>query len=96
MDNFAKEQAGIEEHLPHLRAELSEIRETADEIDGWLALISRYTDIETLDRAIVVGLIDRMTVSERVKAYGRQMQELNIEYRFIGNLLQDTKKEGIA
>jgi hypothetical protein len=95
MDSFTKEQAGIEERLPRLREEFSNIRETTDKIGGWLSLISSYTDIETLDRAIVTGLIDSITVSERNKASGRQTQELSIEYRFIGNLLQNAS-EGIA
>ncbi|MDR3277845.1 MAG: DUF4368 domain-containing protein [Oscillospiraceae bacterium] len=34
-----------------------------------------------------------ISVSERVKVNGKQTQELEIEYRFIGNLLQNAAED---
>ena len=93
MGNFSKEQAELEERLPRLRQELESIQETTEEIDDWLSLISQYMELETLDRATVMELIESITVSERVKKYGERTQELEIKYRFIGNLPQDAKKD---
>ena len=93
MGDFAKEQAEIEERLPRLRRELDGIREAAGEIEDWLSLIGEYLELETLDRATVTGLIESITVFERVKQDGKQTQELEIEYRFIGNLLQNAKED---
>jgi hypothetical protein len=95
MSGFAEEQTAIEERLPQLRRKLDGIRETTGEIEDWLSLIGGYMKLETLDRATVTGLIESITVSERTKKYGRQTQEIEIQYRFIGNLLTDAK-EGIA
>ncbi len=74
-----------------------------EKINNQLPIISRYTEIETLDRAIVPELIDNITVSERTKVNGEWYQTIEIEYRFIGNLLNDEqslnegkKKEDIA
>ena len=40
-----------------------------------------------------MGLIENITVSERTKQYGRNTQELEIEYRFIKNLLTNAKED---
>ena len=93
MDGFVKEQNEIEERLPCLCRELDGLQETVGEIEDWLSLIGSCVDIETLDRATVVGLIERVTVSERVKQYGRQQQELEITYRFINNISLETKED---
>jgi len=93
MGDFTKEQAAIEERLPKLRRELDGIQETANEIDDWLSLIISYTELETLDRDTVTGLIENITVSERTKQYGRNSQEIEIEYRFIKNLLTNAKED---
>ena len=52
-------------------------------------------NLETIDRAIVLGLIESIIVSERVKIDGKQHQELEINYRIIGNLPNNAKKDGI-
>jgi len=93
MNGFVKEQTEIEERLPCLRRELEELRDTVGEIENWLSLISDYMELEILDRATVTELIETITVSERVKQDGKQTQELEIQYRFIGNLLQKTKED---
>lgn len=93
MGDFTKEQAALEAELPQLRAELANIRETTGEIADWLSLISSFMELNTLDRATVTGLIEIISVSERVKVNGKQTQELEIEYRFIGNLLQNAAED---
>jgi DNA invertase Pin-like site-specific DNA recombinase len=93
MAGFVKEQAEIEKRLPCLRQRFEELRETTGEIEDWLSLVGSYMELESLDRAIVTGLIESITVSERVKQDGRQTQELEIQYRFIGSLLQNAKED---
>jgi DNA invertase Pin-like site-specific DNA recombinase len=91
MDGFVREQAEIEERLPCLRHRFEELRETTGEIENWLSLIGSYMELEALNRDVVSGLIESIAVSERVKQDGRQTQELEIQYRFIGNLLLNTQ-----
>jgi hypothetical protein len=91
ISDYAKERAEIEGRLPWLHRELDTIQETTNEIDRWLSLIGGFIDLETLDRATVMELVESIIVSERVKEDGKQTQELEIEYRFIGNLLQNAK-----
>jgi len=94
--DLTKEQLEIADNLPRLRRELDLLKETTGEVEEWLDLIERCMDIETLDRETVTGLIDRITVSERVKVDGKSTQELEISYRFIGNLLSDAKEDAAS
>jgi len=93
MSDFTKEKTAIEERLPQLRRELDGIQETTGEIDDWLSLIISYMEVETLDREMITGLIENITVTERDKQYGRNTQEIEIEYRFIKNLLTNAKED---
>jgi len=95
MGDFTKEKTAIEERLPGLRRELDSIQETTGEINDWLSLIISYMEIETLDREMITGLIENITVTERDKQFDRKTQEIEIEYRFIKNLLTN-EKESIA
>ena len=92
MGDFTREQTEIEERLPKLRRELDGIQETAGEINEWLSLIISYMELERLDREMVTGLIENITVTEREKQYGKKTQEIEIEYRFIKNLLTNAKE----
>lgn len=100
MEDFLKEQSDLENQIPRLHDELEQISTATDEVNEWLNLISDFTNIETLTRAIVCELIESITVSDRQKVNGKWEQSIDIRYRFIGNLLQDeetgAKKENIA
>lgn len=95
MNDFTKEQAELESKLPKLRYELESINETTGSIDEWLDLISQYDNLTKLDRDVVLGLIESITVSERDKSYSRHTQEITIEYRFIKDLLTEKKKDKV-
>ena len=93
MDGYTKEQTEIEKKLPPLWQELDCLQDTAGEIESWIALVERYMNLDTLDRATVMGLIDHITVAERVKQDGKTAQNISIQYRFIGNLPQNTNED---
>ena len=93
MNDFSVEEASLKEHIPKLKKELANIQETKGEIDDWLSLISSYADIKTLTRATVMELIDNILVSERQTIDGKVIQSIEIQYRFIGDLLNEPQQE---
>ncbi len=95
MSDFSNEQTELQDKLPKLQSELDGLQETTDEIDEWLDLIGDYTNLKTLTRSIVTELIDKIIVSERKEIDGKIEQNIEIRYRFIGDLL-NAKKEDIA
>ncbi len=91
--NYTNEQAALTERQTDLWKKAAEKREAQNSVDEWLALIAEHMDIKELDRTTVMGLIDTITIGEARKENGKRTQEITIQYRFIGNLLEDIKED---
>lgn len=95
MSDFSNEQAELQEKLPKLQSELTNINQTNDEINEWIELIENFADLKILTRPVVMEFIEKITVSDRKESDGKIEQNIDVEYRFIGNLL-NAKKEDIV
>jgi DNA invertase Pin-like site-specific DNA recombinase len=95
MAGFTSEQSTLENKLHDLGEQLNSRKCTENEIGKWLRLISQHMEIRELDRQTVMELIESITISEANHESGKRTQEITIQYRFIGNLL-DYAKEDIA
>ena len=107
MKDFSKEQAELEENIMQLSSQIETIQGTEKDVDEWISMISKHINIETLDRATAMELIESITVSEGKKTDGKRRQEIKIKYRFIGSIpdselnaidhaTKENKKRGIA
>lgn len=95
MSGFTSEQSTLENKLHDLGEQLNSRKCTENEIGKWLRLISQHMEIKELDRQTVMELIESITISEANHESRKRTQEITIQYRFIGNLL-DYAKEDIA
>lgn len=93
MKDFTAEKNELETKLPKLKNKIDSIKETVDNINEWIDMISAYENITELDREIVCGLVECVTVFEKNKSEKQTTQEIRIEYRFIKNLLQKEKED---
>ena len=93
MADFTKEQDELNGKLETLEKQLCVTQSAENEIANWFALIERQIDIQTLDRNTVMELVESIEVSEAVRENGERRQVIAIEYRFIGNLLQNAKED---
>lgn len=91
--DFTAEKNDLETKLPVLKSKIVNMKETVGNIKEWLDMISAYENITELDREIVCGLVDSITVFEKNKSEIPITQEIKIEYRFIKNLLQKEKED---
>jgi len=82
-----------ETKLPALKEKLINMNETVGNINEWLDMISAYENITELDREIVCGLVNSVTVFEKDRSATPVTQEVKIEYRFIKNLLHKEKED---
>jgi len=53
-------------------------------ISEWAATIRQFKDIESLDRDILLKLIDKIEIGERVIIDGQKHREIRIYYKFVG------------
>ena len=93
LSDYITEQSDLEGKLNELRQQLNDRECTETEIGKWLRLISRYMEIKELDRQTVMELIESITISEANRESGKRAQEITIQYRFIGNLLENAKED---
>ena len=81
---YEDEQSAVKQNIKHLRATVE--KEMAHEMnaDGFLHLVRRYTEIETVTPEILREFVDRIVVHHRTQEFGQTVQDVEIFYRFIG------------
>ena len=50
----------------------------------WLEAIRQYENIETLDRDILLKLIEKIEIGEREIIGNQKQREIRIHYKFVG------------
>ena len=83
---FEAEQAELKEAASVLERELGSLENDAVNVDKFLSVVRRYTEIEELSPAIVHEFIDRIIIHEPEQARGNRQQKVEIIYNNIGAL----------
>lgn len=81
---FEAEQAGLKETVAALETEIAWEENQAVNVDRFLSVVRRYTEIEKLTPAIVHEFIDRIIVYEPEQARGDRRQKVEIIYNNVG------------
>ena len=92
-ERFSKMSEKYEQEQRDIRAEVIEL-ETAitgqesrlGDVDKFLSVVRKYTDIQTLSPSITNEFLDRIIVHEPEKARGNRIQRVDIVYNGIGML----------
>lgn len=93
LDEYLQEQDCLEQKITLQAEKIESFQSKKEEITSWLELIDQYVNLERLNRDIVMKLVDAITVAETVSVNGNRTQQIDIQYRFIGNLLQNEKED---
>lgn len=72
--------------LDTLLAEIREYEQSAADIQSWAAVVRKHLHIRELDRETVDELIDRIEVGEKTVIDGKNVRDIKIYYRFVGNI----------
>ena len=82
---YEREQALLKAKRDELSREIESSEEVYENIERFLPVIWKYTDIEKLDARILNELIDRIVVHEKeLGPDGLKHQRVDIHYKFIG------------
>jgi len=79
---YGEEQARLISEVEQLESELDECKQVEQNLTGWITRIKKCLAIDSLARAIVVELIDRIEVSETYNANDEKFLNLDIFYKF--------------
>ena len=90
-ERFAKLSAKYEQEQQDIMAEIAVLEAAATEqeshlgdVNKFLAIVRKYTDIQELSPAICNEFIDRIIVHEPDKARGNRIQKIEIIYNGVG------------
>ena len=62
------------------------VQPCAADIQSWAAVVRKHLHIRELDRETVDELIDRIEVGEKTVIDGKNVRDIKIYYRFVGNI----------
>ena len=89
---YEQEQAELTENVKVLRAELSAAQKETADINKFLRLVKKYTEITELKPEIVRTFIDKIYIHKGDKAQGGHRQTIEIIYNCVG-AIPDIKSE---
>ena len=76
---------------------IDESNEKTANVDSFLEIVHKYTDIQELDAEIIRTFIEKVYVYQNEKLWSRDTKKLKIVFNFIGNIqIPNNKKNGIA
>ena len=81
---FEAEQADLKQAAVILEKDLAELESEAVNVDKFLSVVRKYTEIEELTPAIVHEFIDRIIIHDPEQARGNRRQKVEIIYNNIG------------
>lgn len=85
-DAYEAEQAALNDKIKELNATISATNEEFDNIESFIKLVKKYTNIEKLDCEILRTFIDKVLVYQTERVDGKKVQRVKIIYNFIGDI----------
>ncbi len=84
LNKYETERAEKLERKKELSAKLAASEANEKSVDDWLDMIRDYAQLEELDRATLVRLIQKIEIGEKREADGHVERDINIYYNFVG------------
>ena len=82
--NYEAEQHTLESRAVELKSTMVSEKESALNVDHFLALIRKYTDVQELTAEIIREFVKKIYVYKAERIDGRQVQRIKIVYNCIG------------
>ena len=86
-DGYNVEQREIKEQIPKLQAEIDELKAAATNVDKFIDIAHKYTDLQELTPEVLRTFIAKVVIHERTDKWSKAAeQQIDIYFRYIGNL----------
>ena len=93
-DTYTTEQKDLETRIGALNEDLSQQEHQVVNVEGFLKLVRKYTEIPELNATILNEFIDRILVYAPEKIDGKRIQKITIQYNFVGEIPE--QKESVV
>ena len=84
LNKYEAERAEKLERKKELSVRLAASEANEKSVDDWLDMIQDYAQLEELDRATLVRLIQKIEIGEKREVDGHIERDINIYYNFVG------------
>ena len=84
LNKYEAERAEKLEHKKEISMKLAASEANEKSVDDWLDMIQDYAQLEELDRATLVRLIQKIEIGEKREVDGHIKRDINIYYNFVG------------
>lgn len=81
---YQSERTDKTEQLRTLKQRMEDTQATQNNVQEWIDLIRQHRNIESLDREMLLRLIDKIEVGEQHIVDGQKEREIRIHYKFVG------------
>lgn len=92
IEHFSKELENFKEELNEIQAQVSKKKNEGLCVQKWIDIVKKHIDLMSVDRVVATELIDHIIVHESFNESGQRILDLDIYYRFVGNI-NATKKD---
>ncbi|NLX76357.1 MAG: DUF4368 domain-containing protein, partial [Clostridiaceae bacterium] len=82
--NYEAEQQALEKRVTELKSIMTEDKESTLNVDHFLSLVRKYTDIKELTAEIIREFVEKIYVYKAERIDGRRVQRIKIVYNCIG------------
>lgn len=93
-DVYNTEQRDIQEQIPKLQTEIQELKASATNVDKFVNIAHKYTDLQELTPEVLRTFIDKIVIHERSEKWSKSAeQQIDIYFRYIGNLTEQSVEQ---
>lgn len=86
-EGYNEEQRRIQEEIPKLRKAIEDLKASATNVEHFLEIVRKYTDIKELTPEILRTFISKIVIHERSRKHVKDAeQDIDIYFTHIGNL----------
>lgn len=89
--SYEDEQKTLESRIRELKAAIGTVTENASNVDAFLKLVRRYTDIQKLTAEIIREFVEKIYVYKAEHIDGKRVQRIKIVWNCIGEFIPPDK-----
>lgn len=84
IQKYQQEQKEKTQSASELKVQLEKMQLDENDVQNWISLIKKYTDIQELDRELLSEIIERIYIGAKEIVDGENVQDITIVYKFAG------------
>jgi site-specific DNA recombinase len=92
--SYEDEQKTLESRIRELKAAIGTVTESTSNVDAFLKLVRKYTDIQELTAEIIREFVEKIYVYKAERINGKRVQRIKIVWNCIGEFTPPASTEG--